>query len=734
MDGSDKRNQEMEMFQLFNVSSEDDCLIASPSGRTLNLRTSRFTENQKENGGYDELSNIRNAQDGDNATYLIRQNEQTPALSESAEPERTRNVSNCNLRKSLAWDSAFFTSAGVLDPEELSIINKGISKAEVPLLPGIQEDVRRSTESDSTFDSDSLALETIQIDLFEDIRASIQKFSKSSNVASSNSKTGQVERGTQNLRYSKGIELPHQKMLKSVAASKRQILEKIPKKASLHSHVVQPASRNGEPNSSSLKPPKILGRTVPISAAPTKRTSLGASRIKVEHNTTKAVSGRGDPVVRSKKPGLGDPRSVTPRCSPSPKSSSSGSSNSFSSVNRLGSTSSVSRGKFPANSSRNKNSSRNVNPAYCAPTHGDPVRTSSRNKIDSGNSPLSAYMSKCYPSTSPASSIDGWSSESSSSTSTVNQRSNNSKTSSSPRSGFSIDSDASQALDLLTNPYGRNGTELLSQSDNNSSAENGAISHLASTNVSRSIKPSGLRMPSPKIGFFDAEKTALCTPRGGLRGVRSSSPKDGPEISSLNGSAIKAKLGKTHPAKTITGTGKMKSESAYTGVLCPTSGVKLNFAELHEQANASPKGPETSKKVEGFQFKLSEVHKSPRNNTDGRAKTLEVGEPVLDAVKCGTGSGPIAGVNGGLDALKNNIVAESEGKVPFRAIKNGPSREDGPCISIEKENFFRIEDQVDILSRTVGAVDLNMDVLNVMMEKKSSLHQFDMNNLDSSVP
>ncbi|XP_042505510.1 uncharacterized protein LOC122082084 [Macadamia integrifolia] len=699
MDDCEKRNQETERFHLFDLSSEDDCLMASPSGRTLNLRTSRSTENQKEIDGFG-LSDARNAQDGDKTADLIRQKELIPALSESTEPERTRNVSNCNLRKSLAWDSAFFTSAGVLDPEELSFITKGFSKAEAPLLPAIQEDLRRSAESNSTFDSDSLTLESIEIDLFEDIRASIQKSGKSSNVSSSRSNKGPVERGTQSLRSSKRIELPSQNMSKPVAASKRQSigmqnLEKTTKKASQRSHVVQLASRSGEQNSS-LKPPKILGRAVPLSAAPMKRTSLGASRIKVEHNTTKAVSGKGDPVVRSKKPGLGDSGSFTPRSSPSSKSSSSGSSPSFSSVNRSGGISSDCRGKSPANCSRNKTSSKTVNPASSGSTHVDPVRISSRTKIDSGNSHLSAYlvsMSKNYSSLSPASSIDGWSSESSSSTS-VNQRSNNSKTSSSPRSGFSIDNDAPQSLDLQTHPhnqasfsYGSNGMELPSQCDVKSSVGTGALSHLAATNVSRSIKPSGLRMPSPKIGFFDAEKTALRSPRGGLQGARNCSPKDGPVISCLNRGAIKTKPGRTLLARTVTGTGKMKSESVHTGAMCPTSSLKLNFEELYEQANASPEVPYSTKKVENLHYKLSEVHKSPRSATYDHVKT------------CGTGSVPNSEVNGGLDALKNSIVAESAVQVSLK--------EDGSCISIGKENFFRIEDQADSLSKTFGFIDIS---------------------------
>ncbi|XP_043703132.1 putative GPI-anchored protein pfl2 isoform X2 [Telopea speciosissima] len=659
-------DSETERFQLFDVSFEDDCLIASPSGRTSNLR-----KNQKESDAAD----------------LIRQKERTPASSESFEPERTREVNKCNLRKSIAWDSAFFTSAGVLNPEELSIINRGFSKAEIPLLPGIQEDVRRSTESNSTFESDSLTLESIEIDLFEDLRSSIQKSSKCSNVTSSSCNSGPGEQGIQSLCSSKRVGLPSQNLMKPIAASKRQTvgiqsLGNTPKKASVCPHVVQPASKSRKPNSSSLKPPKILGMADPIAAAPTKRTFLSASRIKVEHNTTKAASGKGTPDVWSKKPKSGDSGSFTPRSSPSPKSSFSGSP-SVSSVNRSGSTSSDSRGKSPANSWRNKTSSRNVNPAPFGSTRVESMRKSSTNKADSGNSHLSAHlmsMSKHYSSISPASSIDGWSSESSSSTSTINQRSNNSKTSKSPCSGFSVDNDAPQALDLQTHPHnwassrhGSDGTELRSECEMKSPVDTNALSCVASTNVSRSIKPSGLRMPSPKIGFFDAEKTALHTPRGGLGGVRSGLPKDGPGISCLNGSAIKIKPGKVQPARTLARTGKVKSESEHTRVLCPTSSVKPNFADLHEQANASPK---------------------------------ETG----DAVKCGTG--PNAKVSGGIDPSKNKIMAKSEGQVSLRVIKISPSKEVGTCYSSEKENSFGIEDQVGNLIRTVGVIDLSPDVLN----------------------
>lgn len=65
--------------------------------------------------------------------------------------------------------------AGVLNPEELAIVNSTFGKAEASSLPGIPEDTRKSTESTSTLDSDTSALEKIEVELFENVRASIQK-------------------------------------------------------------------------------------------------------------------------------------------------------------------------------------------------------------------------------------------------------------------------------------------------------------------------------------------------------------------------------------------------------------------------------------------------------------------------------------------------------------------------------------------------------------------------------
>ncbi|XP_059666118.1 uncharacterized protein LOC132311956 [Cornus florida] len=155
-EGGSKKNVEAEKLPLIDILSEDDFLVASP-----------FRDDTPEDF---RLSDV------------IGQREQKLLVSsESMEPGRA-----INFRKSLAWDSAFFTCAGVLDPEELHIINKGFDKATTHILPGIREDVRvrRPADSDSTFDCDGFCLESTELDIFEDIRVSnIQRSSKTSIVA-----------------------------------------------------------------------------------------------------------------------------------------------------------------------------------------------------------------------------------------------------------------------------------------------------------------------------------------------------------------------------------------------------------------------------------------------------------------------------------------------------------------------------------------------------------------------
>jgi hypothetical protein len=79
---------------------------------------------------------------------------------------------------------------GVLDPEELSSMIGSVEKGDkrASSLPAIQEDVRGSCESISTFRSNnSLTQESLEdVDLFQDVRASIQNFGRMSDLARAN--------------------------------------------------------------------------------------------------------------------------------------------------------------------------------------------------------------------------------------------------------------------------------------------------------------------------------------------------------------------------------------------------------------------------------------------------------------------------------------------------------------------------------------------------------------------
>lgn len=83
-----------------------------------------------------------------------------------------------------------------MDAEDISTIIDGAEKGKHHLLPGIDEDISRSTESISTLLSENLTLKSLEAELFEDIRASIQKSSKASGILNSNRKAAAKETDT----------------------------------------------------------------------------------------------------------------------------------------------------------------------------------------------------------------------------------------------------------------------------------------------------------------------------------------------------------------------------------------------------------------------------------------------------------------------------------------------------------------------------------------------------------
>ncbi|KAJ0046028.1 hypothetical protein Pint_06110 [Pistacia integerrima] len=92
-------------------------------------------------------------------------------------------------------------------------------------------------------------------------------------------------------------------------------------------------------------------------------------------------------------------------------------------------------------------------------------------------------------------------------------------------------------------------------------------------NISKSIKPSSLRMPSPKIGYFDAQYSVALTPKGDMRfhsGVHSSSSKTGSGVANHNGVATRTMRGKLQQWGTLS-----EIDSQKTGGLCHPLGNRL---------------------------------------------------------------------------------------------------------------------------------------------------------------
>ncbi|MQM01300.1 hypothetical protein Taro_034055 [Colocasia esculenta] len=415
--------------------------------------------------------------------------EQVPVLTVS--PEIKQN-SSCkyNLRKSLAWDSAFFTNEGVLDPEELAIVNSTFKKVQINVLPGIQEDARKSGESCTTLDSDSWAAENNEIDLFENIRASIQNLQAKCGKSSSSSDRSKREKldlkaiGSKvdsiSVSTSKDEQISSQAKVKPPFIPKKQgfsgqrVVEKTTRSAG-HQRVIQAAAGSREE-----KPSTRPSRTASgLQIAPSKGASVSRSvhiRSKNEGNSL--------PVTASKRHITGDQGKVAAKSSPSVKITGSAklqptaacSSNSGSGV-----ASYVRIGKAPPESIRKKVSSTNFDQFSSKSANTYPVRASK----DISRARNANITLKFSSSISPSSSIESFASESSSSSTSTAR----------------IPANSTGALDYGSSPC-LGFTAYIAPQDNS---------------AAKSLKPSGLRLPSPKIGYFDAEKSVPSTNKGPQR-------------------------------------------------------------------------------------------------------------------------------------------------------------------------------------------------------------------------
>lgn len=401
-------------LQLIDFSQEDDYLIAFPFRDSLeDLRLSVSFDNVN---GCDYTKPF-NSQVVERIDYV---------QSESMEPRRPSF-----LRKSLAWDTAFFTSAGVLNPEELFMINKGLKRA----------------ESNQPLDGDGFHMETLEGDLFKDVKPNnIHKLSKRSKVATN---IGGSAFGQPNALSCNKTNICSQNKVKSLRAPKIQSLNSQGSKCMTKTSITDPQTVQDKVSSQ----PKLIS-----SRQTTKAAVEGSDDMKMENKTRKA--GLVPDLTVSKRSRWGDLPGL-------PKSTSftSPTTEKDSKVHRSYDSSSSASSSKPL---RRKTNPRNTKlPASSSSVHF-------------------SLTSICSPGTSPASSIDGWFSESLSSTSTTHQN------------------PASNAI--LASDFQNHPLTPSQKSEERTFASEYATTIPFSGGPKRKIKSSGLRMPSPKIGFFDEEQ------------------------------------------------------------------------------------------------------------------------------------------------------------------------------------------------------------------------------------
>ncbi|KAJ6407397.1 hypothetical protein OIU84_010821 [Salix udensis] len=735
---------------LIDVSFEDDCLYNSPS-HDCHVQFSETKAEAKNKLGFAEANNTQSVFDG---------GELGPDPIKSMEPERVKKDTKYNLRKSLAWNSAFFTSAGVLEPEELS----SMIGCEKHMLPGIEEDIHTSSDSISTLASDNLTLMNLEeADLFGDIRASIQRSTKGPDIENSSSKVGSPKTESKTVRSSEKVDVASRNKVPALekvdVASRNKVKPKAaPNKPNAVMQGTEKTAKlsvpiNGE-SKSLCRPPKIVGRVVPILAQATKRASLGANRVKVERDkdnpeNAKKITGRG-----AKVPALSGPRNAMPRPTLPVKSSLRSSSamksasTASSSIDSSGSLSSDCSSKYSMNSVRRESDSRTANHSSSGSNVKTTLKFPSRSKNQSTSSHLSPYlksMNKLSSSISPASSISEWSSASLSPTSTRNIKSNSS------RSSFDIssckdasgDSDASHVLDSQNHFDDENsvghGTQVGLPGECVKKVPTGRSSVLHPD----SAKPSGLRLPSPKIGFFDGGKPAARTPNkskqshtalpSGLPGFRARSVNP-------SGGSNNAKLGKLQPARTAVQGTKISDQAAALGMKSKSP------SPLQESSNAAARASGALKNEKHGASKFMKVHN--RVSFQGERKSNLKAEKI-GSEECGTSlKDSESGFTGGNEnacslKVKNETErSDAPGEDTKITHRNGLPDKTTGLSSIPKDESMTLEkvgedavcsqtyiknslpslhgtnekkkasteDQVDGLTEQIGAVDFYMEM------------------------
>nr|TKS17756.1 hypothetical protein D5086_0000011270 [Populus alba] len=397
--------------------------------------------------------------------------------SRSAGPEGKSAIDECSLRKSLTWDSAFLTSS------ESVLLSGVLSAEELSFVNGgfrLSQGHTRPGIKEVWRSAESNS--TRNADAYSLASLEIDLFDNM-RVSMQKSNDASSAKETSSRKVRRENEMQRGKTSKTSDASSR----------------LRPKQGPNKESKSFIKSPNIFCQKRNLSAAPNKRASSGANHVKLEDKGAQAASVRTK--IVSKKTCIWDSCSIVRSSTPPVKSSSSA----------------APFGKEFGGSG-------------CAPNF------TVKSSPDSLRRTINSQSSSC---TSPASSTDGCSSESSSTI--LNTRSAAIHATTACR-GISFSKDAFQISDSKRRQcnesyliHENHETKFMNAQLNKIPERTSLIASI----VSKGLQSSSLRMPSPKIGYFDAGNSVDITPNGGLKfsGVQSTSSKNRSGISNANGAA-----------------------------------------------------------------------------------------------------------------------------------------------------------------------------------------------------
>ncbi|CAN8316794.1 unnamed protein product [Cochlearia groenlandica] len=443
---------------------------------------------------------------------------------ESIESQKTMKF---NLRKSLAWDKAFFTNKGVLEPDEICDMIESNDSCERKRLQlqTIQEDVNRSTESVSTLRSD----------------CTVETGGESVSFVETPDKSGK-DLGEREATPTSTLPDETCVLFRLFSQMKSTVIRKRPsiRAQGLGKVTKQSVSAN---KTFISRPLNGLSKTV--------RASADVKKTKQE-NKTKLTDGKEPlatrvPLSRRTQPIVSKPVVSFKSGLRSSVASKNEMTSSCSSLESCVSVSSTASKKSSLDSLKQKKA-QSLRIASHSLANGSASRAASRSISQPKASPFSAsrtYKSNLSSSVRPLSSSVDWSSGSWR-PSTPNRMAKGIK-----KTVLSESGPATQTLNLK--PLNNSKVVSAVQDDlkpDQQGAKCGSVNNGGLVRPPSRMKPTGLRVPSPKIGYFDGAKSSDArTPTGSRTGPVSGFTKHGTRSPNELSTASKTKSGKSQPTR-----------------------------------------------------------------------------------------------------------------------------------------------------------------------------------------